>query len=67
MAITTHHDHLLAAGIITQLEHEAITLDQRGLSQRQIALALRISRTAVRDRLKNAARKTAAHNQEAND
>lgn len=42
---------------LTQAEHQAWTLHQRGMSQRAIALHLRISRSAVRARLERAARK----------
>lgn len=45
--------------ILTPAEQEAFTLATRGASQRTIALALNISRSAVRARLENARRKIA--------
>lgn len=42
---------------LTPAEHEAWTLAQQGVSQRTIALELKISRSAVRARLENARRK----------
>jgi DNA-binding CsgD family transcriptional regulator len=45
---------------LTAKEAEALHLRNAGMSTRTIALALGISRGAVRDRLKNAARKLAA-------
>lgn len=53
-------DRQLAVTILTPSELEAWTLHDRGLSQRTIALALDISRSAVRARLENATRKISA-------
>ncbi len=50
-------DHRIAQAILTPAEHDAYQLNQRGLSQRTIALHLGISRSAVRARLENARRK----------
>ena len=51
--------HTIAAQVCTPAELEAWALEDRGLSQRAIAYHLGISRTAVRDRLNNAANKIA--------
>jgi DNA-binding CsgD family transcriptional regulator len=50
-------DRDLAATVLTPRELEAWQLSDRGLSERAIALALDISRSAVRSRLENARRK----------
>lgn len=50
-------DRELAPTILTPAELEAWTLNDRGLSERTIALHLDISRSAVRSRLENARRK----------
>jgi DNA-binding CsgD family transcriptional regulator len=47
----------LAATVCTPKELEAFTLAANGMSERAIALALEISRSAVRARLENAHRK----------
>jgi DNA-binding CsgD family transcriptional regulator len=44
---------------LTPKEHAAWTLQQRGMSEHNIALALGIGRWAVRERLRNAHRKLA--------
>lgn len=54
-------DRELAPHVLTPNELEAWTLADRGMSQRTIALALHISRSTVRSRLENAARKIDAH------
>ncbi len=46
-----------ATNICTPKELDALTLAERGLSQRTIALELGISRSAVRARLEEARRK----------
>jgi DNA-binding CsgD family transcriptional regulator len=48
---------LLANADLTPKECEVVQLTNRGLSQRTIALALGISRSAVQSRLENATRK----------
>ena len=48
---------LIEAAGLTPNERRALDLQERGLSQRTIALALGISRSAVQSRLENAARK----------
>ena len=51
---------------LTAREREVVDLYKRGMSQRAIALALGISRSAVRDRLDAAGRKlVATHEQHA--
>lgn len=50
---------LHAAGVITHRELDVLELRHGGMSDRAIALALDISRRAVRDRRKNALRKIA--------
>lgn len=52
-------DHLHHAGIITAKEHAVLEL--HGLSDRTIAQALDISRSAIRDRRRNALEKIARH------
>jgi DNA-binding CsgD family transcriptional regulator len=47
----------LAATVCTPKELEVLQLAHRGMSERSIALALDISRSAVRSRLENAIRK----------
>jgi len=49
------------AGVITDREHDVLLLRAKGLSQWQIALALDLSRWAVRDRAKNGNRKIELH------
>jgi predicted DNA-binding protein (UPF0251 family) len=48
-----------ANGVITKAEAEALELQAAGLSQRQAALALRLSRAGYRARIENARRKIA--------
>lgn len=48
-----------AADVCTPKEREALDLYNRGLSERAIALALDVSRSAIRSRLENARRKIA--------
>jgi DNA-binding CsgD family transcriptional regulator len=55
---------LQTAGVITQAELEILLYRSRGLSQRQIANGLGITRAAVRDREWNAHRKIRRHRQE---
>lgn len=50
-------DRDLAPTTLTANELEAWTLADKGISERAIALALDISRSAVRSRLENARRK----------
>ena len=57
--MTTEHE--AAQHVCTPAELDAWTLRHQGLSRRQISLALRISPSAVRDRLFNADRKIANH------
>lgn len=52
---------LRIANVITNREYDAALLSTKGMSQRTIALALGISRSAVRERLDNAARKIRQH------
>jgi len=47
----------IAADVCTDAELQALTLRARGLGTRRIALALRIARSSVRERLDNADRK----------
>lgn len=47
--------------VITAAEYDVLLLRAKGLSQRQTALALDISRGAVRDRLENGDRKIDVH------
>lgn len=47
----------LATTVCSQAEQDVLRLEAAGLSERNIALALDISRRAVRDRLWNARRK----------
>jgi DNA-binding CsgD family transcriptional regulator len=54
-------DQALANQIITPAEHDVLALRHRGLSQWQIALALDLSRWAVRDRERNGIRKIDVH------
>jgi DNA-binding CsgD family transcriptional regulator len=54
---TNQDQQLLANADLTFKEHEVVQLTNRGLSQRTIALALGISRSAVQSRLENATRK----------
>lgn len=54
-------DQQIAQHVCTPAELETWTLANRGLSQRNIAAALHISRSTVRSRLENAARKIDAH------
>ena len=49
---------------LTAREREVVELHAKGMSQRAIALALGISRSAVRARLENAGRKLAAEQAE---
>jgi DNA-binding CsgD family transcriptional regulator len=56
---------LQITNVITTAEHDVLLLRIKGLSQRQTALALDISRGAVRDRLKNGDRKIALHRRKA--
>lgn len=51
----------LAAEHLTPNQHEAWTLSIRGLSQRDIALHLGVSRTTAVDRIDRAWQKLAAH------
>lgn len=53
--------NLRNAGVITDREHDALLLRLKGLTQRDISLALDISRAAVRDRLENGDRKIERH------
>jgi predicted DNA-binding protein (UPF0251 family) len=46
-------------GVLTKAELGAWLLADRGMSQRNIALALGVSRSTIRSRLENAARKLA--------
>lgn len=55
----------LPPGVLTVKEQDAIRLQQAGMSSRSIALALGVSRGAVRDRLKNAHVKLANHRKQA--
>lgn len=50
---------LRITGVITAKQYDVLNLRLRGLSQRQIALALRISREAVRDRERAGTRRIA--------
>lgn len=50
-------DREIAAQVLTPHELKTWNLADRGLSQRTIALHLRISRSTVRSRLENARRK----------
>lgn len=50
----------LARAVCTPKELDAHELHARGMSERSIALALHISRSAVRSRLENARRKISA-------
>lgn len=50
-------DHDIARTVCTEKELQAYELAERGMSERTIALALDISRSAVRARLENAHRK----------
>lgn len=54
-------DQHLKAGTITEREHDVLLLRLKGLSQWQIALALDVSRWAVRDRERNGLRKIELH------
>lgn len=54
---TTADKQLLANAHLTEKELEVLTLHHRGLSQRTIALALNISRSAVQSRLETATRR----------
>lgn len=47
--------------VITAAEHDVLLLRSKGMSQWQIALALDLSRWAVRDRERNALRKIDVH------
>jgi transcriptional regulator len=51
-------------GVITEAELEILLYRHRGISQRQIANGLGITRGAVRDREQNAHRKIRRHRQE---
>lgn len=55
---------LRAEGVITEAELEILLYRHRGISQRQIANGLGITRGAVRDREQNAHRKIRRHRQE---
>jgi DNA-binding CsgD family transcriptional regulator len=48
-----------ARDTLTVTEYESWLLQTRGMSQRSIALALGVSRSTIRSRLENAARKLA--------
>jgi len=48
-------------GVITDREYDALLLNEKGLKPWTIAIALGISRWAVRDRLKNGYRKIELH------
>lgn len=50
-------DHDIARTVCTERELHAYELHARGMSERSIALALHISRSAVQSRLENARRK----------
>lgn len=52
-------DRDLARTALTPNEYQAWILNDRGMSERAIALALDISRSSVRSRLENARRKLA--------
>lgn len=54
-------DRQIAELVLTPAEWKTWQLHHRGLSQRSIAHALDISRSTVRSRLENAARKIDAH------
>jgi len=47
--------------IITKAEYDVLLLQTKGMSQRTIALAIGVSRGAVRDRIHNAERKIQQH------
>jgi DNA-binding CsgD family transcriptional regulator len=51
--------HKVALVWLTPAELESWILAERGMSQRNIALALGVSRSTIRSRLENAARKLA--------
>jgi DNA-binding NarL/FixJ family response regulator len=55
---------LQADGVITAAEFEVLNFRDRGFTHYQIANGLGLSRSAVRDRLKNAYRKIAVHERE---
>lgn len=48
-------------GVITDREYDALLLNKKGLTPKTIALALGISRWAVRDRIENGLRKIELH------
>lgn len=50
----------LAARVCTEKELEALKLKAAGYGERRIAIVLNISRTSVRDRLRNGERKLLA-------
>lgn len=52
-------DQQIAPLVLTPKELDIWTLGSRGMSARQIALTLGVSRTTVRDHARNAARKIA--------
>lgn len=56
VGVAGYHAH----GVITAAEREVLELIVAGRSQRQVALALGVSRSSVRCRLESAARKIAA-------
>lgn len=58
-------DKHLAAGTITQREHDVLLLRARGLSQNQIALALNLSRSRVRALERQAHLRIAQHRKDA--
>lgn len=57
-------DRDLARTVCTDKEYAAFDLAYRGMSERSIALALHISRSAVQSRLENARRKLHAAKKE---
>jgi DNA-binding CsgD family transcriptional regulator len=54
-------DELLAARVITQREHDVLNLRNLGLSQRDTARALDLSRSTIREAEANAHRKIEIH------
>jgi DNA-binding CsgD family transcriptional regulator len=56
--------HHRTQGVITDREYDALLLNIKGLKPWTIAIALGISRWAVRDRLRNGYRKIELHQKE---
>lgn len=52
---------LRISDVITDREYDALLLNEKGLAPKTIALALGISRWAVRDRIENGLRKIELH------